>query len=258
MNLRRPWGQTHYLDDGDGPLVVCLHPLAASGQLWRPLIDELREEHRVVAPDARGHGASSWDGEQFSVADLADDVAALVSHLDAGPARLISLSMGGCTAVDLAARHPGTVHSLVLADTTADYGPGKEEVWAERADKAINVPRAKQLGFQVDRWFTPDFAASDPEEVERVSSIFLDTDGRAHAAACRALGAFDDRDLLGNIDAPTLVLVGEDDYATPPEMARTLNDGIADSSLHILPDTRHMSLIESPTARSLVRKHLLR
>ncbi|MET9819484.1 alpha/beta fold hydrolase [Streptomyces sp. NPDC006355] len=256
MTLDRPWGSLNYLDEGSGPLVVLLHPLAQAGEVWRRLIDELVPDFRVVAPDARGHGASQWDGAEFSVPDLADDVAALIDHLGAGPARLAALSMGGCTAVALAVRRPELVHSLVLADTTADYGPGKAGAWGERAAKAVTVPREKQLAFQVDRWFSPRFLEQDPAEVERVSRIFTETDSEAHAAACRALGAYDDSARLGEITASTLVLVGEDDYATPPDMAEALHAGIAGSRLQVLPEVRHLSLVESPPARALAREHL--
>ncbi|MFE7276786.1 alpha/beta fold hydrolase [Streptomyces sp. NPDC057623] len=256
MILERPWGSMHYLDEGSGALVVLLHPLAEAGELWRRWIDELTPRFRVVAPDARGHGDSVWDGTEFSVPDLAADVAALVDHLGAGPARVAALSMGGCTAVALAVRHPHLVHSLVLADTTADYGPGKETAWGERAAKAITVPREQQLAFQVDRWFSPRFLKQDPAEVERISRIFTRTDSPAHAAACRALRAYDDSARLGEITAPTLVLVGEDDYATPPAMAKALHAGIAGSRLQVLPEVRHLSLVESPQARALASEHL--
>lgn len=258
MTLQRPWGTMSYIDEGSGPLIVLLHPLAEAGELWRQLINELTPQFRVVAPDARGHGASTWDGKQFSVPDLADDVAALIGHLGAGPARVAALSMGGCTAAALAVRHSGLVHSLVLADTTADYGPGKAAAWAERAEAAVTVPREKQLAFQVDRWFSPRFREQDPDEVERISRIFTATNSQAHAAACRALGAYDDSARLVRITAPTLVLVGEDDYATPPVMAEALRAGIVHSRLQVIPGVRHLSLVESARARKLAREHLAR
>lgn len=127
--------------------------------MWRRLIDRLAPHCRVIAPDARGHGASGWDGAPFSVPDLAEDVAALIDHLGAGPARVAGMSMGGCTAIALAVRHPDSVASLVLADTTADYGPAKAVTWAERAEKAVAVPREQQLAFQTDRWFSPASAS---------------------------------------------------------------------------------------------------
>jgi 3-oxoadipate enol-lactonase len=226
VRLDTDWGTLSAVDEGAGPLVLLLHPLAQSGEFWRPLIDELSTEFRVIAPDARGHGASDWDGKPFSIVDLADDVARLITHLGSGPASVLGMSMGGCTAIALAVRHSELVSRLVLADTTADYGPDKQSAWATRAENAVSKPRPQQLGFQHDRWFSPSFLESDPDEVDRVSRIFLATDSAAHAAASLAMGDYDDSGRLSEINAPTLVLVGEEDYATPPSMAQALGVGI--------------------------------
>ena len=257
MKLDTDWGTLTAIDEGRGPTVVLLHPLAQAGEFWRPLIDELSQDFRVIAPDARGHGDSDWNGEQFTVEDMAADYARLIEHIGP-PAAVLGMSMGGCAAIALAVRHPELVSALVLADTTADYGPDKETAWAERAENAVNKPRDKQLGFQHDRWFSPSFLESHPEEVARVSDIFLATDSRAHAAASRALGAYDDRAHLDRIAVPTLVLVGDEDYATPPAMSEALHAGIAGSELEVLPDTRHMSLIQNRDVWPRVVAHLRR
>lgn len=235
-----------HVTGGAGTPVLMLHPLALSGAVWDPVARHLGARHRVFAPDARGHGASSWDGEDFTVGDLAADTASLIEGLGLAPAHVVGLSMGGSTAITLAASRPELVGRLVLADTTACYGPGRTEKWAERARTAADVPREKQLAFQVERWFAERFRAERPDEVERVSEIFTATDSLAHAAACRALGGLDATPVLSRITAPTLVLAGEEDYATPPEMAETIAAGIAGAELRILPATRHLSLIERP------------
>jgi 3-oxoadipate enol-lactonase len=257
MKLDTAWGTLTAIDEGTGPLVVLLHPLAQAGEFWRPLIDELSSDFRVFAPDARGHGDSVWDGEPFTVEDMAADYAQLIEHVG-GPAAVLGMSMGGCAAIALAVRHPELVSGLVLADTTADYGPGKEAAWAERADNAVNKPREKQLGFQHDRWFSPSFLEAHPDEVDRVSKIFLTTDSQAHAAASRALGAYDDHAHLEQIEVPTLVLVGDEDYATPPAMAEALHAGIRGSELEVLVETRHLSLIQNREVWPRVAAHLRR
>lgn len=234
--------------------VLLLHSLAQSGELWQPLAERL--DTRVLAPDARGHGASTWDGASFTIEDLAADAAALIEAEATGPVAVAGMSMGGCVAIALAGTRPDLVSRLVLSDTTASYGPDRETAWAERAGNAIGKPRDKQLEFQLDRWFSPDFLEREPAAVKRVADLFRATDSGAHAQACLALGAFDGTALLPNITAPTLVVVGEHDYATPPAMAQTLADGIAGAELRVFAKARHFSLFEAPGALDLVAAHL--
>lgn len=239
--------------DGGDP-VVLLHPLALSGELWRPLGSALADEFTVYGPDLRGHGGTSWDRGGFGIADMAADLADALDALAVGPVHLLGMSMGGGVAMTYAAHRPDRVRSLVLADTTAWYGTDAPTVWAERARKAATVPRDKQVAFQVDRWFSDPFREAHPDQVRRVVDLFVATDSAAHAAACRAMGALDARDLLASITAPTLVLVGEHDYATPPAMAERLAAGIPGATLRVLPGLRHMALIEQPELAGTVRE----
>jgi 3-oxoadipate enol-lactonase len=241
---------------GSGEPLVLLHPLALSGELWTPLAETLADEFQVFAPDLRGHGSSAWDGKPFSIEDLAGDVAGTLDALGLTAVSLVGLSLGGSVAVTLAGLYPDRVRSLVLADTTAWYGDDAAAAWTERAEKAAAVPRPKQVPFQLDRWFTPEFRETHAVDADRVVKIFLHTNSEAHAAASIAMGNLDSRPLLPAVTAPTLVLVGEHDYATPPAMGRTLAEGIPGAKLEILPDLRHMSLIEQPALADRVRDHL--
>lgn len=231
---------------GQGEPVVLLHPLALSGSVWGEFADRLSADADVIAPDARGHGNSPWDGLAFSIDDLADDLRRLLDALDIAEAHLAGLSMGGSTAVTFAGRHPDRVRSLFLADTTAWYGPDAPTKWAERAANAVNTPREQQLTFQLDRWFTEHFRRRGESAVDRVVDAFLATDGAAHGEACRALGGLDARPLLEKITAPTLVLTGVEDYATPPAMGAAIADHVKTGRAEVLPGLRHLSLIEKP------------
>jgi 3-oxoadipate enol-lactonase len=239
---------------GAGDPVVLLHPLALSGELWRPLANALSDAFDVLSLDLRGHGASGWDGEPFSIEDMALDVAEVLDALELPSVGMLGMSMGGSVAVTFAGLFPDRVGSLVLADTTAWYGDDAATAWAERARRAAEVPRAEQLPFQVDRWFSPAFRDRNPEEVDRVTKIFLRTDSGAHAAASTAMGRLDSRRLLPAVRASTLVIVGQDDYATPPDMAGELAGGIPGATLLALPGLRHMALVERPELADLVRR----
>jgi 3-oxoadipate enol-lactonase len=250
-------GHLSYRRRGAGAPLVLLHPLALSGRIWDPLVDRLAERFDVITVDLRGHGDSGWDGGEFGVEDLADDVRALLDGLELGSAHLLGMSMGGSVAIVFAGLHPSRVDRLVLADTTAWYGEQAPVVWAERAEKALTTPRPRQVPFQVDRWFTEPFRASHPAEVRRVVDVFLRTDSRAHAQASRALGALDARELLPTITAPTLSITGEQDYATPPAMGRYVAEHVQQGTALVLSDLRHLSLVEQPGLADLVASHLL-
>jgi 3-oxoadipate enol-lactonase len=257
MIVETPRGRFGAYFNGDGaPRVLALHPLALSGAAWDDAGDGAAGRLGLMGLDARGHGDSSWDGRPFTVEDMADDAAAVIEAVASGPVGVIGLSMGGSTALLLAARRPDLVSRVVIADGSACYGPNRVEEWAERARSAEFKPRAEQLEFQRDRWFGTAFRAAHRETVSRVCDIFLRTSGAAHAAACRALGALDATDQLGRITAPALVMVGAEDYATPPAMARDIAAGIGGAELIILEGARHMSLVEQPSAWARIEAHL--
>ena len=235
-----------YRRTGTGQPLVLLHPLALSGAVWGAFADRLSEDFDVIAADARGHGDSGWDGEPFSIDDLADDIAALLDGLDLPSAHVVGMSMGGSTAVSFAGRHPARADGLVLADTTAWYGPDAAPTWEARAASVVAQPRERQVTFQVDRWFTEGFRQRNPRGVNRVVGIFLRTNSLAHAAASRAMGAMDSRPLLSAITAPTLAVTGEEDYATPPAMGKAIADGVHGAEARVLPSLRHLSLVEDP------------
>jgi 3-oxoadipate enol-lactonase len=252
-----PAGRIAYRRRGTGPALVVLHPLALSGVIWEPVVDRLAADFDVITPDARGHGDSDWDGRPFGIEDLAEDVAALLDGVGLASADLLGMSMGGSTAIAFAGLHPARVERLALADTTAWYGATAVQTWHERADRVLATTRAEQIPFQVDRWFTQFFLNTHPVEVRDVVRVFLATASPAHAQACRALGEMDSRPLLPAITAPTFAFAGEEDYATPPEMATTVAEGVPDGSALTLPGLRHLSLVERPEVADLAAAHLL-
>jgi pimeloyl-ACP methyl ester carboxylesterase len=105
-------GHLTYRDEGTGPLVLLLHGGLVDHRQWTPQLTTLSARYRVVAPDARGHGDSTNAGAPFR---HTDDVAALIRHLDAGPAVLVGVSMGAATATDTALEHPELVRAIAVS-----------------------------------------------------------------------------------------------------------------------------------------------
>jgi 3-oxoadipate enol-lactonase len=253
-----PWGKLVYrrTTRADGNPLVLLHPLALSSCIWELALNELGPARDVIAVDLRGHGESGWNGAPFTIEDLASDIAQLLTMLAVSRCDMAGMSMGGCVAMCIAATHSSLVRNLALCDTTAWYGPDGVTAWEERARAAEQKPRQELIAFQTQRWFSEGFRQRCPDDVQQVVELFLRTRGDVHAQACRALGAFDARPSIGRIQASTLALTGEEDYATPPSMGQALANGIPNGSFKLWPGVRHFSVIESPDLRAFLAQHL--
>jgi 3-oxoadipate enol-lactonase len=221
-----------------------IHSLAMDRAFWRPVAERLNAA--VLVYDCTGHGTSPRPAGPYSVEAFADDLARLLDHIGWDRAVVAGASMGGCISLAFAKRHPGRLAALGLVDTTAWYGPDAPKQWEERAQKALREGMKALVDFQVTRWFGEAFRAAHPAVVEQCVATFLKNDVRAYAETCRMLGSADLRGCLSGIDVPTAIVVGEEDYATPPAMSRELHRGIRGSTLEVLRGARHLTPLERP------------
>jgi 3-oxoadipate enol-lactonase len=182
----------------------------------------------------------------FTTDLFARDLAELLDHVGWTSAAVAGCSLGGCVAQAFAARHPARVSALGLIDTTAWYGLDAPAKWRERALAARTQGLAAMIGFQVARWFSDEFRARHPDIVSAVSAIFVANDVECYCASCIMLGDTDLRPSQTSIHAPTRIVVGEGDYATPVAMSQQIHESIRDSTLRILPRVRHLTPIEAP------------
>ncbi|HEV3372073.1 MAG TPA: alpha/beta fold hydrolase [Xanthobacteraceae bacterium] len=237
---------TLYDHPASGQHVVLVHSLAMDRSFWRPVAARLAANACVLTPDCRGHGRSAKPEGSVTVERHADDVADLMDQLGWRSALVAGASMGGCIALACAIRHPGRVSALGLVDTTAWYGPDAPKNWEQRANAALASGLSSLTDFQVTRWFGDKFRADNPRVVKECVDIFLRNDVAAYAQTCRMLGACDLRAGLASIKVPTAIVVGDEDYATPPTMAEAMHNAIAGSTLSVLPGARHLTPLERP------------
>jgi 3-oxoadipate enol-lactonase / 4-carboxymuconolactone decarboxylase len=234
------------------PVVALSNSLGTILAMWDALMPALRGRYRVLRYDTRGHGRSRVVDQPITVEDLADDLLGLLDALAIPRAHIVGLSLGGMTGQALASRHPERVQSLTLMATAA-YLPSQDS-WDERAA----LVRAKGTEAIVDatmgRWFTPDYPRLVPERVRPVREAFIGIDRTGYAVCCNAIGRMDLRPMLGRITAPTLVIAGRDDPATPLEMAEELATGVAQAELVVLPRAAHLLAVERP---DVTAAHLL-
>jgi 3-oxoadipate enol-lactonase len=209
----------------DAPTLVLSNSLGTTLAMWDPQVPAFAERFRLVRYDTRGHGRSPVPTPPYDIADLGADLLALLDRLEIERVSVCGLSLGGMTALWVAANAPDRVDRLVLCSTSARLGP--PEAWAERAAAVRAGGMTAVADSVVRRWFTEAFAAREPEVVEGFRAMLRSQPADGYAAACGVVERMDLVPSLGAIRAPTLIIAGDDDPATPPEHARRIADGVA-------------------------------
>jgi 3-oxoadipate enol-lactonase len=239
----------------DAPVLVLAGSLGSTIEMWRPQLPALPGV-RVIRIDLRGHGGSPAPEGPYRIADLADDVRALLDRLDLGRVDWCGLSLGAMVGMHLASETPERIGRLMLCCTSAHYPDPTP--WRERMAAVAERGTAGIAEAVVARWFTPTWAAEHPDVVAQAEAMVAGTSDVGYAACCAALVAWDHRDRLPAITAPTLVVAGAADLAAPLDQARTIAAGIPGARLEVIPGA-HLANVESADAvNALLREHLNR
>ncbi|MCX5359429.1 3-oxoadipate enol-lactonase [Streptomyces sp. NBC_00124] len=233
----------HHAEGPDSAPPLILGPsLGTSYALWDKVAPELSITHRVVRWDLPGHGGSAADliGPGAGIGDLADLVLALADSLGIERFAYAGVSLGGAVGLHLAVHHPERVSSLAVICSSSHFNGSKS--WEERAAQ-VRAEGMDRLVESADaRWFTPGFT------VPRLVQDHRDADPEAYAACCDALAAFDIRERLAEISAPTLLVAGRDDPATPPAHLREIADAVPGAALVEIPGASHLAVAQCPEA----------
>ena len=223
--------QLHYQLEGPDhlPVLVLSNSLGTNLSMWGPQMPALYPHFRVLRYDTRGHGQSSVTPGPYSVAQLGQDVLALLDHLGIERAHFCGLSMGGQIGMWLASQAPQRIERLVLCNTGARIGTA--DSWNARIAKVNEDGLASIVPAVLDRWFTADFQQRAPQQVAIVREMLLNTESAGYAANCGAVRDADLREEIRKIVAPTLVIGGQQDQATPLDDSRLIADRIAGAEL---------------------------
>lgn len=235
-----------YSVTGSGAPVVLVNSLGTVREMWGPQVEPLSKRFQVVRFDARGHGLTPAPLGEWTVDDLADDIIDLLDGLGLERAHIVGVSLGGATAMRLAARDPERVHRLVLASAAPRFGT--PDAWRERAATVLDSGTAAIAGATMDRWFSPEFRAERPEVVAEFRESFEACDARDYAACCGVLERLDLGDQVERIAAPTLVAGGADDPSTTAAHAEALAARIPGARLKLYEGARHLLTAEAAEA----------
>lgn len=234
----------HYRFDGayDAPVVMLSNSLGTNLAMWDSQIPVLTERYRVLRYDSRGHGHSTVTPGPYSIEQLARDAVALLDALGLTRVRFCGLSLGGMVGQWLGANAAPRLSRLVLCNTAAYMNA--HDAYDARIDAVTRGGMAAVADGVLARWYTAQFIAAAPDAIAATREMLLSTPAAGYVASCAAVRDMDQRDSATRIAAPTLVIAGSHDLATPPALGRFLAEGIPGARYAEL-NAAHLSNVEA-------------
>jgi pimeloyl-ACP methyl ester carboxylesterase len=234
---------------GAGTPLVLLHAFPLDGRMWAPQVEALAGSYQVIVPDLRGFGAAREQSVEEAGMDLlADDVARLLDDRGLDRVVLGGLSMGGYVALAFVRRHADRLSGLVLLDTKASAdGDQARDARLEMAERVLAEGTGFVPGAMLPRLLGETSREQRPEVVEEVTALIREQHPKAIAGAQRGMAArAAATDVLASIAVPTLVVTGEEDTVTGPEVGRDLAAGIPGARFLLVEEAGHLANLEQP------------
>jgi 3-oxoadipate enol-lactonase len=236
----------YQIDGADSaPVLMLSNSLGTNLHMWDKQVPALAKRFRVVRYDTRGHGKTDAPSYPYTFAMLGQDAIALMDALKLSKVRFCGLSMGGMIGMWLARNAPSRIEQLVLCNTAAKFG--LTEIWNQRVATVRASGMKVITDAVIERWFTKEFREKSPKEIDPIVEMLHTTKPEGYAGNCAAIRDVDQRWTIGDIKAPTLVIGGKLDPATPYEAAELIAKRIPGAKLVGL-GAAHLSNIEQPEA----------
>ena len=228
----------------DRPVLVLSNSLGTDLSMWKPQVLSLASKYRLLRYDTRGHGDSPAASTPYTMAQLGQDVIGLMDSLQISKASFCGLSMGGMIGIYIGINSPERIENLILANTNAYTA--QPEFWQKRIDTLLNdggIPTI--VDGVMARFFSPEFTSASPAVVAQVKAGMLATPLQGYVACCAAIRDMDFREGLSRIQAPTLVIAGRKDLASPPENGQYIAANIKGARYAEIA-AAHISNLEEP------------
>lgn len=229
----------------EGPTLMLSHSLGTDAGMWDPQLPALGKRFRVLRYDSRGHGRSAVVPGACTMDDLGRDALALLDALHLDQVHFCGLSQGGMVGMWLGRHAPERIARLVLCNTAARMDASG--VWNARIEAVRRSGMSAVADGVIERWFTAGFRDRRPEVVASTRRTLLATSPEGYVASCAAIRDVDQVAGLPSIGAPTLVITGRHDVATPPAKGQAIAAAVPGARLIEL-DAAHLSNLEAPGA----------
>jgi 3-oxoadipate enol-lactonase len=227
------------------PALLLSNALGTTLDMWAPQVASLSSHFRVIRYDTRGHGRSEAPQHAYTIDQLGRDAITVLEAAEVTDAHICGLSLGGVTAMWMGIHTPTRVRSLVLAATAARIG--SVEFWSSRIHQVRTGGTASIADAVMTRWFTEEFRNTASSVVATYREMLTSTPAAGYIGCCAALRDTDLRPDIARIAAPTLVIAGAADPATPPADGEAVRQTVPGTTMVTL-NASHMLNVEQAQA----------
>ncbi len=240
---------------GHGPVLVLGNSLGTTRELWEPQLAVLGEHFRLLRYEHRGHGGSPAPPGPYTVAELGADVLRLLDDFGIERASYCGVSLGGMVGMWLAAHAPDRIDALALCCTSAFLPPA--DGWTQRAGQVRGHGMASISRQVVSRWFPAAYQAAAPGTVSAFRATLEGVEPEGYAGCCEAIAVMDQRASLPAISAPTVVISGAEDPATPPWHGAVIARAVPAARLAVIRGAAHLANVSAAgQVTAILRAHL--
>ena len=232
------------------PVLSITHSLASDSGMWSEQLPALLQAgFRVLRLDMRGHGGSDPVEGDYTMSQLADDIATALDALAIPRVHYLGLSIGGMIGQAFALEHGDRLISAMWCDTLPASPRGSAPLWEERMNTVRRAASVASLAdATMERWFTDAFKPQRPRRWQEIRDTIAATTPLGYLGCSAAIMNFDFAARLPALRLPCLVVCGAEDPGTPPEENRRLASLVSGARYEEIPNARHFPNVERPDA----------
>lgn len=253
-------GVIEYEEIGEGEPLILIHGVGLDHTMWKQQVENLSKQFRVIAYDMLGHGGSSHPPGPYTLSMFVEQLLSLADQLQLKTFHLIGFSMGGMVAQSIALSYPNKVKTLTILNSVANRTEKQRQAVLSRVNEAENASPSATIEPAIKRWFTEEFLINETQVVDCIRTRLKTNNPSSYLAAYR-LFATADQELwleLQRITQPTLIITGEDDIGSSPQMAMEMHGEINGSEVVIIPKMKHMLPVENAEAVNEIIKAFIK
>ncbi|WP_257346745.1 alpha/beta fold hydrolase [Pseudalkalibacillus decolorationis] len=242
-------GDIRYEEKGNGEPLILIHGVGLDHTMWEKYVEMLSTQFRVIVYDTLGHGGSEHPPGPYTLSQFVEQLTALMDYLHINKSHIVGFSMGGMVAQAFELTYTDRVSTLTIMNAVANRTEEQRNAVLARVEEVKKIGPIATIEPAIQRWFSHHFIVNHDEIINNIRTR-LKTNNPPSYLAAYSLFATADKELwpkLHNILSPTLIITGEHDRGSNPEMAKQMNEKIRCSEVVIVPNMKHMLPVEDAT-----------